>query len=472
MATLLELAKIKHHAVRSDGAKFLDGERNDSLNTSWLTVNSSGRVTLGPGLYDELLVVKGEVSEDQIKAWANLGAPFYDPSPVIPDSQIPSADDWNRKARTFYQATAPTATGVGDIWIDTSDYNHMYRWNGTAWLDANDNSPIDAGDRPVAAGGGRVVIDNQGAFGYGTDGTKRAGFGTDGRWIAGAGAVTADELGLMIKDLVAQELRLHQGNIGGQPWGNGVLAPNTYGLWGDQAGLYLRGYSSFVRQGTAVDEEYVEIGGNNVANPSMVISLREIIVPRLGVSISTDALHDEDNDRFKIQAKIFAPGDSESFPGHSLDRRYTHQVPTSAESGVYGRYMSRVTFRASWYCGAGSTAYLQMYSNDQFGPDGLPIESGWVFRGSVRYDHPPLGVARGGTFPDKTITLPRNSDKTEKRYALKFVDSSTTGTFGARTSITSIEGFHGESFYHVDGDVIKPDDPSGLTVGYTLFQQG
>lgn len=77
MATLLELAKIKHHAVRSDGAKFLDGERDDSLPTPWLTV-SNGRVTLQKGLYDELLVVKGEVSDDQIKAWANMGAPFYD----------------------------------------------------------------------------------------------------------------------------------------------------------------------------------------------------------------------------------------------------------------------------------------------------------------------------------------------------------------------------------------------------------
>ena len=94
MATFLELAKIKHHAVRSDGAKFLDGERNDALDTSWLSV-SNGRVTLGPGLYDELLVVEGEVSDDQIKAWASMGAPLYDPSPVIPDEQIQSAEYWN-----------------------------------------------------------------------------------------------------------------------------------------------------------------------------------------------------------------------------------------------------------------------------------------------------------------------------------------------------------------------------------------
>jgi hypothetical protein len=77
MATFLELAKIKHHAVRSDGAKFLDGERDDALDTSWLSV-SNGQVTLGPGLYDELLVVKGEVSDDQIKAWVAMDSPFYD----------------------------------------------------------------------------------------------------------------------------------------------------------------------------------------------------------------------------------------------------------------------------------------------------------------------------------------------------------------------------------------------------------
>src|SRR5690606_31278490 len=76
--------------VRSDGAKFLDGERDDALDTSWLSV-SNGRITLGPGLYDELLVVKGEVSDDQIRAWASMGAPFYDPSPMssIDASQRP-----------------------------------------------------------------------------------------------------------------------------------------------------------------------------------------------------------------------------------------------------------------------------------------------------------------------------------------------------------------------------------------------
>lgn len=38
------------------------------------------------------------------------------------------------KIVTFAQASAPTATDVGDIWIDTDDNNQMYRWSGSAWV--------------------------------------------------------------------------------------------------------------------------------------------------------------------------------------------------------------------------------------------------------------------------------------------------------------------------------------------------
>lgn len=42
------------------------------------------------------------------------------------------------KVTTFYQPAAPTAEGVGDLWIDTDDNNHVYRWSGTAWESARD----------------------------------------------------------------------------------------------------------------------------------------------------------------------------------------------------------------------------------------------------------------------------------------------------------------------------------------------
>ena len=37
------------------------------------------------------------------------------------------------KIVTFIQASAPTADGTGDIWIDSDDDNKPYRWSGSAW---------------------------------------------------------------------------------------------------------------------------------------------------------------------------------------------------------------------------------------------------------------------------------------------------------------------------------------------------
>ena len=41
------------------------------------------------------------------------------------------------KVTTFYQATAPTAEGVGDLWVDTDD-DRLYRWSGAAWVEIQD----------------------------------------------------------------------------------------------------------------------------------------------------------------------------------------------------------------------------------------------------------------------------------------------------------------------------------------------
>ena len=38
------------------------------------------------------------------------------------------------KTRTFVQASAPTATAIGDVWIDSDDNNKLYAWDGTSWV--------------------------------------------------------------------------------------------------------------------------------------------------------------------------------------------------------------------------------------------------------------------------------------------------------------------------------------------------
>ena len=55
------------------------------------------------------------------------------------------------KVKTFYQASAPTASEVGDIWFDTDDGFKQYFWNGTAWTSVQDTAIAAANAAATAA---------------------------------------------------------------------------------------------------------------------------------------------------------------------------------------------------------------------------------------------------------------------------------------------------------------------------------
>jgi hypothetical protein len=64
------------------------------------------------------------------------------------------------KITSFYQSSAPTAEGIGDIWIDTDDANKLYRWSGSAWVLSRDTgitTAIDAAADAQATADGKVV---------------------------------------------------------------------------------------------------------------------------------------------------------------------------------------------------------------------------------------------------------------------------------------------------------------------------
>ena len=44
------------------------------------------------------------------------------------------------KITTFFQTSAPTAEGVGDLWVDTNDNDRLYRWSGSSWVDIRDGT--------------------------------------------------------------------------------------------------------------------------------------------------------------------------------------------------------------------------------------------------------------------------------------------------------------------------------------------
>jgi hypothetical protein len=55
------------------------------------------------------------------------------------------------KVKTFYQASAPTASEIGDIWFDTDAGFKQYYWNGTSWLSVQDTSIATAQAAATAA---------------------------------------------------------------------------------------------------------------------------------------------------------------------------------------------------------------------------------------------------------------------------------------------------------------------------------
>ena len=86
---------------------------------------------------------------------------IYDPlnSPyILAISDAEAAADG--KIVSFFQTSAPTAQGVGDIWFDTDDANKMYRWNGSSWVLARDTgitTAISAASDAQATADGKVT---------------------------------------------------------------------------------------------------------------------------------------------------------------------------------------------------------------------------------------------------------------------------------------------------------------------------
>ena len=94
-----------------------------------------------------------------------LDRELYDTGQFAPDAQATG----DRKVQTYFQPDEPDPEeyvfGVGDLWHDTDDGNHLYRWDGTAWVDAQDGG-IGAAAELAQAGqevlNGLTVVDANG----------------------------------------------------------------------------------------------------------------------------------------------------------------------------------------------------------------------------------------------------------------------------------------------------------------------
>ena len=107
-------------------------------------------IDLGAGA--ELVDEAGEEVDDGTEGLIDLlNRDLYDTGQFAPDTQATG----DRKVQTYFQPDEPDPEeyvfGVGDLWQDTDDGNHLYRWNGTAWVDAQDGGIGAAAELAQAA---------------------------------------------------------------------------------------------------------------------------------------------------------------------------------------------------------------------------------------------------------------------------------------------------------------------------------
>lgn len=114
--------------------QYTDASATDATDPSRYTWTP---IDLGAGA--ELVDEAGEEVDDGTEGLIDLlNRDLYDTGQFAPDTQATG----DRKVQTYFQPDEPAPEeyvfGVGDLWQDTDDGNHLYRWNGTAWVDAQD----------------------------------------------------------------------------------------------------------------------------------------------------------------------------------------------------------------------------------------------------------------------------------------------------------------------------------------------
>ena len=114
--------------------QYTDASATDATDPSRYTWTP---IDLGAGA--ELMDEAGDEVDDGTEGLIDLlNRDLYDTGQFAPDTQATG----DRKVQTYFQAEEPDPEeyvfGVGDLWQDTDDGNNLYRWNGTAWVDAQD----------------------------------------------------------------------------------------------------------------------------------------------------------------------------------------------------------------------------------------------------------------------------------------------------------------------------------------------
>ncbi|HZK18563.1 MAG TPA: DUF1983 domain-containing protein, partial [Clostridia bacterium] len=290
------------------------------------------------------------------------------------------------------------------------------------------------------------------------------------------GAVQFSDLGVLVRDLVSQELRLHLGDVSGRLWGDGVLAPNTYGLWGDQAGLYLRGYARLLIAGSSEDEEIIDLTDfPNLSNPEILVAPKELVSyspERDTLShLYVDAVKVPGEQKYVVKAKTMVKGVTHDNWGTVAETHssWTFTRPTESTDGKKGVMTDFFICRPGWRVAAGGfgvyTARLRMDITDEFDSNGDPIN--WETIRTFNQSSSGSGTLNWDTaLPYHGQWAMRVRGQGGGAVLIKY----------AFTRLTRAGYRSGDTYLDVDGDEVGGSDPantpSGMSAVYFVFDRG
>ncbi|MBM3283177.1 hypothetical protein FJY90_02890 [Candidatus Gottesmanbacteria bacterium] len=105
-----------------------------SIGDIWFDTDDANKVYRAASVgADQIVAGEWELVRD-----TGIAQALTDAAQAIADAATAQATA-DGKVTTFYQTSAPTAEGVGDLWIDTDDGNKLYRWSGSAWVEIQDD---------------------------------------------------------------------------------------------------------------------------------------------------------------------------------------------------------------------------------------------------------------------------------------------------------------------------------------------
>src|SRR5690606_15772715 len=131
------------------------------------------------------------------------------------------------------------------------------------------------------------------------------------------------------------------------------LPANTFGVHGERAGVYMRGYARLLDAGYAEDEEEIDLSDfGSLGDVEILVAPKDLVTyspERDTVSrMYVDTVKESDT-LYVVKAKVMVEGQEHIWGGRSDTRdSWTYARPTAATGGKKGVFTDFIICRPTW----------------------------------------------------------------------------------------------------------------------------